>query len=283
MPTIKSRLLGERAGAHVGLIRACYSSPQSPFAGTRDRMLPVRVNIDDTPSSRNIFISEQSQIVTTDLFRIVVGTPAVGGGGATVMLKKCTGTQAPSAGTDLLQAAVSLDDNDTNADTVKTGTMVSSSTTRTLAAGDRLALLFAGTLTNLDNIVASFGVGVVGGSITPVHMVYTARRKCRLVHLMLSSDKWDGASIIAGGTVDITKVPNIVNPISGTTLLVAPIDIATILQYQNVEPELVSSESQLTFNAGDRMAIKYNACDPTSVNLIAEFLPLPDELHWLSR
>lgn len=283
MPFVKSRQLGERAGAHGGIIRASYSSPQSPFAGTRDRMLPIRVNIDDTPSNRNIFISEQSQIVTTDPFRVVVGTPAVNGGGATVMLKKCTGTQAPSAGTDLLTAAVSLDDANTDPDTVKTGTMVSSAATRTLAAGDRLALVFAGTLTNLDNIVASLGVGVVGGSITPVHMVYTARRRCRLMHLLLSSDKWDGAAIVSGGTVDVTKVPDIVNPTSGTTLLVAPIDIATILQYQNVEPQLVSAEAQLTFNAGDRMAIKYNACDPTSVNLVAEFLPLPDELFWLSR
>lgn len=283
MPSIKSRQLGERAGAHGGIIRACYVSPQSVFAGELERTFPIPISIDDTPTSRNIWIVDRTCKVKTDLLRVVVGTPAVAAGAATIMLKKCTGTQAPSAGTNLLNAALSLDDNDTNADTVKTATMVSDDAARSLAVGDRLAVVFAGTLTNLAKIRGVFGLSVVG-AVTPVHMLFTARRKCRLMSVILSSDKWAGSGVSSTGEIDITKAVNFLNPISGTTLLTAPIDVPLVTEYSNVEAPLVTTESLLTFNAGDRLCIKFsNGADPTSVNAIAEFVPLPDELFWLSR
>lgn len=73
-----------------------------------------------------------------------------------VQVVKDTGTAAPGAGTDLLT-------NNTNAgfnmkgtaNTVQNGTLVASSASLTLAAGDRLSLDFAGTVTAVAGVVVS--------------------------------------------------------------------------------------------------------------------------------
>ena len=74
-------------------------------------------------------------------------------GAVNVQITKDTGTNAPGAGTDLLT-------NNTNAgfnckgtiNVVQTGTLVDAEATRTLAAGDRLSLDFAGTTTALAGV-----------------------------------------------------------------------------------------------------------------------------------
>jgi len=71
-----------------------------------------------------------------------------------VQLTRDTATAAPGAGTDLLT-------NNTNAgfdckgtaNTVQTGTLVTAEATRTLAAGDRLSLDFAGNVQTLAGVV----------------------------------------------------------------------------------------------------------------------------------
>lgn len=73
-----------------------------------------------------------------------------------LQVTKDTGTNAPGAGTDLLT-------NNTNAgfnmkgtaNTVQTGSLVSSKTTKRLDVGDRLSLDFAGTLTTLAGVVVT--------------------------------------------------------------------------------------------------------------------------------
>lgn len=82
-------------------------------------------------------------------------TAGTGSGDVNLQVTKDTGTDAPGAGTDLLT-------NNTNAgfnckgtaNTVQTGALVTT-TAVNLAAGDRLSLDFAGTLTSLAGVLVS--------------------------------------------------------------------------------------------------------------------------------
>ena len=93
------------------------------------------------------------KVVGVSYIHSTAGTDA---GAVNVQLTKDSGTAAPGAGTDLLT-------NNTNAgfnckgtaNTVQTGALVTTDATLTLAAGDRLALDFAGTTTALAGVVVS--------------------------------------------------------------------------------------------------------------------------------
>lgn len=75
----------------------------------------------------------------------------------TVMPEKASGTTAVGSGTDLLTGTVSLGG---TANTVVSGTLVSSASDRRFKTGDRLGLDFAGTMTNLvgANIIVVFRI-----------------------------------------------------------------------------------------------------------------------------
>lgn len=70
----------------------------------------------------------------------------------TVTVEKRTGTQAKGAGTAVLSSAISTAG---TAETVNTGTLVTTLSTLKLAAGDRLGLKDGGTLTNGANLVVA--------------------------------------------------------------------------------------------------------------------------------
>lgn len=82
--------------------------------------------------------------------RHVVST---GASGATVDIKKCTGTQAPAAGTTVLNAALDLN---ATANTTTSATLTGTAANLLLAAGDRLSLDFSGTLTGLVGTVTIY-------------------------------------------------------------------------------------------------------------------------------
>lgn len=78
------------------------------------------------------------------------------GGAVNLQVTKDTGTQAPGAGTDLLtnnsNAGFNLKG---TANTPQTGTLTTTAGALTLAAGDRLSVDFAGTLTTLAGVVVT--------------------------------------------------------------------------------------------------------------------------------
>lgn len=75
----------------------------------------------------------------------------------TVTVNKCTGTQAPAAGTAVLTGTINIGAGGIVANTVTSGTLVSTNNTTTLrlAAGDRFAVIFGGTVTSLAGCVVS--------------------------------------------------------------------------------------------------------------------------------
>jgi alcohol dehydrogenase YqhD (iron-dependent ADH family) len=95
------------------------------------------------------FIADRAYTVTKVR---AVNTIAGTGGAASVDVKKCTGTQAPASGTTMLTAAFDLT---TTANTVTTPTLTTGAVL-TLAAGDRIALDFTGTLTSLVGLIEIF-------------------------------------------------------------------------------------------------------------------------------
>lgn len=71
------------------------------------------------------------------------------GGAVTLNIEKLTGTTALDSGSTLLPTAFDLK---AAINTVRTGTLTTTSTTRTLAAGDRLAMKDTGVLTAVANV-----------------------------------------------------------------------------------------------------------------------------------
>lgn len=69
-----------------------------------------------------------------------------GGASAGVIIKKCTGTQAPSAGTAVHTGSIDLT---ATANTVVAATLSATAADYTLAAGDRLCADFSGTIAPL--------------------------------------------------------------------------------------------------------------------------------------
>ena len=93
---------------------------------------------------KNIFIAPRPCKVQNVQF----ATTVVGGAGAAIVVRACTGTQAPSAGTAMTS---SMDLQNTVINTVTTPTLTESATY--LKAGDRIAVDFSGTLTGLVGVL----------------------------------------------------------------------------------------------------------------------------------
>lgn len=103
---------------------------------------------------QNIFIADAAYLVTgVQYTHATAGNDA---GSVNVQLTKDTSTDAPGAGTDLLTNNSNAGFNcKGTANTVQTGTLVTAEATRTLAAGDRLSLDFAGTVTALAGVTVT--------------------------------------------------------------------------------------------------------------------------------
>lgn len=98
-----------------------------------------------TDASRNVFIADAAYLVTA--VREVHGVASTSG---TVTIEKLTGTTAAGSGTAMLTSTISLAG---TANTVVSGTLSATEATLTLAAGDRIGGVLAGTLTNLAGCV----------------------------------------------------------------------------------------------------------------------------------
>lgn len=118
---------------------------------TKSNLIPLEhnINVQLTASS-----ASQQIFVADDYYQLVAvkeahGTASTSG---TLQVEHLTGTQASGAGTSMLTGTMSLSG---TANTVISGTLVSTLSTLQLAPGDRLGLVIAGTMTNLANCAVS--------------------------------------------------------------------------------------------------------------------------------
>ena len=108
----------------------------------QEMVLTVQINASSVDT--NIFVADDAWIVTSiEEVHTVAGTD---GSAVTLMIDKCTTTDAPGSGTDMIQSTLDLKG---TANTVQTGTLSATPADYTLADGDRIAIDFGGTLTTL--------------------------------------------------------------------------------------------------------------------------------------
>jgi len=116
-----------------------------PDANSRIGDLSVSFPFVAATTDANIFIAPVDlEVVSVSEAHTVAGSDA---GAVTLMINKCTGTEAPSAGDNIITTAFNLK---STANTVVDGTLHATATNYQLSAGDRLAADFTGTLTAVD-------------------------------------------------------------------------------------------------------------------------------------
>lgn len=93
-----------------------------------------------------VFIADRAYVVVSakEIHSVVGSTSAA------VQYKKCTGTTAPASGTAIATGTFDLT---ATINTTQTATLSATASDYTLAAGDKLALDFSGTLTGLVGVV----------------------------------------------------------------------------------------------------------------------------------
>ncbi|NBQ67420.1 MAG: hypothetical protein EBU46_00770 [Nitrosomonadaceae bacterium] len=114
----------------------------------------VEVSSSGTTADGAFYIANRPMEVVA--IREVHSTAGSDGSAVNVQVVKDTGTNAPGAGTDLLTNNSSAGFNlKGTANTVQTGTLTATAASKKLAAGDRLSLDFAGTLTAVAGVVVT--------------------------------------------------------------------------------------------------------------------------------
>ena len=128
MAVVKSMDLKGRAGAHKGMVVLTFTAPTATEA-----------------VDQNVFVADQAyQLVSAE-----EAHAGKGGSGATVYPGKCTNVQTPGGSANMLAATFDL----TGANnTVVAGTLSATLANTRLAAGDRIALNFGGTVAGLDGM-----------------------------------------------------------------------------------------------------------------------------------
>lgn len=130
------------------------NTPKKLRPNSLDRV--ITHNFSDNAAASGIdttfFIADREyEVISIEEVHAVAGT---NGSDVTLMIRRCQGTEAPSAGDALTTAAFNLK---STANTVVSGTLTSTTAHLTLADGDRLGADFTGTLTTL-----------AGGNVTVV-------------------------------------------------------------------------------------------------------------------
>ncbi len=276
MGTVRSMSLGRMAGAKSGVVTASWSWLEPPYQMIAERYLRFTALLNASSTSHPIVITDTSTGFLLQTVRVIFTGASSSG---TLMIEKLTGTQAPGAGVEVLTGTISLSG---TINTALSGTLIGvGNDRRLLSDGDRFGVKLAGTLTGLANCLVSLSLSRTAD--VSDFIVYTARRRCRIMNIYISSDDWRTSS---GGTFRFLRVVNFQNPASGSAL--GPtVNIATdiVSAYANYDYPLApaSGNNYCILEAGDRIAIDMSA-DVRSLGIAAsiELLPLPDQAHWLS-
>lgn len=215
----------------------------------------LNASIGTTP----FFIADQAYTVTAISYvNKTAGTVA----GATATVTKDTGTTAPGAGTALLASAFSCL---ATANTVANGTLTSTTSALTLAAGDRLSVLFAGTLTTLAGVVVTVTLTPVSPSQTvqcywrangdiATQTFFQANRDVTITSIKAVY----GTAFATGVTIDVTKDTGTTAAGAGTSVLTAAMAGDAAINTV-ITPALSGTAANLSLAAGDRLALKFSA------------------------
>ncbi len=242
-----------------------YGIPMIGVDGNNQVVFPVMRTVtynealNASIGTTEFFIADQAYTVLgVSYVNKTAGTVA----GATVTVTKDSATAAPGTGSPLLTAPISCL---AVANTVSTGTLIPNNTALTLAAGDRLSVLFSGTLTTLAGVVVTVqllpSVGVEGASAfwrvngdMATTSFFTANRDVVVTGVKAIY----GTAFAAGVTINVTHDTGAAAAGSGASVLAAAMagdgPINTV-----ITPPLAALASTLSLAAGERLAVKFSA------------------------
>lgn len=135
---------GTNSGGNINLIPGTAVSTGTPGefqVATDSGIIHHSEALTATDATRTVFVATRSC-----RFKGVKEVHSTASTSGTLQIEKCTSTTAPGSGTVLLTGTMSLAG---TANTVVSGTLISTVASLTLAAGDRLSIVIAGTMTNL--------------------------------------------------------------------------------------------------------------------------------------
>jgi hypothetical protein len=147
---------GTASGGNVNLVPGTAVSTGTPGevqVNGNSGLMNIPVAFTATDATRHVFICTRAMRLKA--CSSVFTTASTSG---TWTVEKLTGTTAPGSGTALLTGTVALSG---SANTVANGTLIGTVASLTFAAGDRVSIVIAGTMTNLVG-----GIGTI--TLTPV-------------------------------------------------------------------------------------------------------------------
>lgn len=176
-------------------------------------------------------------------------------------ITKCTGTQAPTAGTTLMSGSFDLNG---TANTLQTATLTSTLADLEIAAGDRLAFVPSGAVTSLagvtitlqlapgnKNETAIYNMALNGDIATQSFFVATRPMIVTGIQEIHSTKGTNGSAV----TIDVYKDTSTNAPGAGTAMTTATLSLkSTINTVQSAT--LATSAATLRLAAGDRLSIK---------------------------
>ena len=239
----------------------------------------LNASIGTTP----FFIADQAYTVTA--INYVNKTAGTGTGTATVT--KDTGTAAPGAGTALLTAPIAVT---AVANTVTPGTLIAAgSAALTLAVGDRLSVLFAGTLTTLAGVVVTVTMTPTAAAET-AQCFWFANGDVKTTSFFQANRDMVvtgvraiyGTAFASAVTINVMKDTGTTAAGGGTSVLASAMagdgTINTVLT-----PALTATASVLSMAAGDRLSLKFSATTTGALLCVAvTFQPIYNrkEVTW---
>lgn len=211
-------------------------------------------------STQTFFIADRAYTVTG--IKYVHGTAGTVAGAAASITHE-TGTQAPGTGA-ALQTAV-FDCKNTVANTVVSATLTSTAASLALAAGDRLAVLFAGTLTTLAAVTISVTMTPQAQSQTAVYFCKVNADIATQTFLVAQRDMvvtgvqaCYSTAFVAAATLNVTKDTGTTAAGAGTAILAAAMAADGAINTV-ITPALAASAATLALATGDRLAVKFSA------------------------
>jgi hypothetical protein len=206
------------------------------------------------------FIADQAYTITAISY---VHKTQGSAAGAVVSVTKDTGTTAPGAGVATMTGT--FDAHGTANATVVNATLTATAANLTLAVGDRLSVLFAGTLTALAGVVITVSmIPTVAGEVAPVFwaangdIATTSFFQANRDIVVTGVKAVYGTAFAGGVTIDIIHDTGTTAAGAGTSILSAAMSGAAAINTV-ITPALTATTAQLTLNAGDRLSAKFSA------------------------
>lgn len=232
----------------------------SAAPGFKEQVADYMMNANASLATQSFWVANRAFTVTgVQMIWSAAGTDA---GTVTIDVQKDTGTTAPGSGTSVLTAAVSAK---TTANTVNTVGLTATAATLQMAAGDRLSVVFTGTLTALAGVVVlvylapvynrvELNFTMLANGSQASQAFYTADRDYEVLELseVHSTAGTDGGTVTLDCTIDRLTTA----PAGGTSCLAGTANLKGSANTVQI-PGVATLLKNRTLNKGDRLSVKY--------------------------